>query len=439
MASETRGSDGTPPAGDRVRRPAPTIDLTATEISKEPSGPRDMAAENHATPAEDSGANEPPRFEHQGPDAHESESGPAGVGDSDRESASVRFSTLPWGLLAAGLIGAILVVGLSSLMSYMGWVGPNNDEGADLDARLAPIERQLQALANRPPSLPAVAPKALADLSARVDKAEAALARPPSQKDDTALTDRVASTESALKSLTDSIAALKQRTESLATTTASAQAGASEASDLAGRMAALETAVKKLTSEQKTLADDVQQQAKNSANARTMRQALLAANLRSAVERGGPFADELDAVKPFVSDAKLLAPLTPFAATGVASVDTLRRELAGLLPALQKTSRTVESNGGFFDRLQASAERLVRIRRIDETGGNDTGSILARAESKAGQADVDGALAELAKLPPSTRAPVEPWIEKAKARNDAVYAARRIAADAFAALAKASG
>src|SRR5690348_8940523 len=259
MASEARGSDGTPPAGDRMRRPAPTIDLTATEISKETSGPHDTAAENHAAPAEDSGASEQPRFEDQRPGAHETESGRAGAGDGDREPASGRFSTLPWGLLAAGLIGAVVVVGLSALMSHTGWVGRNNDAAAALDARLAPIERHLQALANRPPP-PAVDPKALADLSARLDKAEAALARPPSQTNDTALTDRLASAESALKSLTDSIGALKQRTESLATTTASAQAGASEASDLADRMAALETAVKTLTNEQKTLTDDVQQQ-----------------------------------------------------------------------------------------------------------------------------------------------------------------------------------
>ena len=50
-------------------------------------------------------------------------------------------------------------------------------------------------------------------------------------------------------------------------------------------------------------------------------------------------------------------------------------------------------------RLQANAEKLVRIRPIEETSGNDPLAIVARIEIRAAQADIAGALAELAKLP----------------------------------------
>ncbi len=57
-------------------------------------------------------------------------------------------------------------------------------------------------------------------------------------------------------------------------------------------------------------------------------------------------------------------------------------------------------DGGFLDRLQANAEKLVRIRPVDEEPrGDDRGAILARIEQRAAQGNISGALAELAKLP----------------------------------------
>jgi hypothetical protein len=52
------------------------------------------------------------------------------------------------------------------------------------------------------------------------------------------------------------------------------------------------------------------------------------------------------------------------------------------------------------------------------------------------QADLPGALTELAKLPAPARAAAQAWIAKAQARLAAVAASRRFAAEAFAALGK---
>jgi hypothetical protein len=101
---------------------------------------------------------------------------------------------------------------------------------------------------------------------------------------------------------------------------------------------------------------------------------------------------------------------------------------------LRAAGESSSAGGGFLERLQANAEKLVRIRPIDEVHGDDRGAILARIERRAARADIAGALAELDKLPPEARGPAQGWIAKAQARNKAVEASRRIAADAVAAL-----
>ena len=116
------------------------------------------------------------------------------------------------------------------------------------------------------------------------------------------------------------------------------------------------------------------------------------------------------------SDPKILAPLEPFATTGVPTAAVLARELLGLTPALPQAAGAPGARRRFLEKLQAGAEKLVRIRPLDEVAGNDPAAIVARIEVKASQADISGALAELAKLPAVARAPAEAWIKKAQLR-----------------------
>jgi hypothetical protein len=174
---------------------------------------------------------------------------------------------------------------------------------------------------------------------------------------------------------------------------------------------------------------------------RVMRTALLAASLRDAVARGEPYAPELSALAPNVPDKARLAPLEPFAATGVPSETVLARELSELVPKLRPAAPAAAagnsgSGGGVLDRLQASAEKLVRIRRVDETPGDDPAAIVSRIEASASRNDIDAARADLAKLPDAARAPAEAWIKKVEARRAARDAARRLASDTAAALGK---
>jgi hypothetical protein len=158
--------------------------------------------------------------------------------------------------------------------------------------------------------------------------------------------------------------------------------------------------------------------------------------LREAVLRGEPYAADLKTAKSLAADPKVLAPLEPFAASGVPTAAALGRELAGLLPALRKVAAPGTQSDSFLERLQANAERLVRVRPVGAPSGDAPDKILARVNEAATHSNIDAALVEFAKLPANVRAPAEAWIKKAQGRHAAIEASRRFDADALGALAR---
>lgn len=376
---------------DKPRRRPPTIDLTATEVE----------AERAAGAGE---ASEPPS---------------AGTPPSpDR----VR----PYAIGAFG--GAILVM---LIIGGLWWTG-----------LLLPREAAAPA-----PVVANTDSKALDALSARLAKVESALAAP---RDDPALAARLAAAEGGTKSIADSLAALNRRLDTIEGAARDARNRADEASaaadavrragqnnvqrsDIDGlvtRIAALERSVKAMSDE---LAKRVS--ASGDSGARLV---VAAEALRTAVERGDPYAPALAAVKALGADQKALSALAPFAASGVPSAASLAQELSVLMPAIRQASGMTPNEGGFLDRLQANAQKLVRVTPIDAPAGDDPGAVIARIEVDASRADIDAAITEIAKLPANPRGAAAPWVEKAQARDAAIAAGRRIASDALAALAKPS-
>jgi len=119
----------------------------------------------------------------------------------------------------------------------------------------------------------------------------------------------------------------------------------------------------------------------------------------------------------------------------VPSDTALGQELAATIQPMLRAASEPPRDVGFLDRLQANAEKLVRIRPVaEEPRGNDRSAVLARIEQRAARGNVSGALTEINKLPPEGQAPFKAWIAKADARNKALDASRRLAADAVAAL-----
>jgi hypothetical protein len=437
-------------APDAKRRRPATIDLKATEIASEPvksAEPVEKTAETpRAAPAPEaaaaaSAAPEPPR--------------PPGASSwrpdwLDAAALNERFSglrdRLDWRLAGAGLAGAAAMFLLFLVVWGAGAFTPR-DEVTPLATRIAGLEKQLRDLSARPQPTPAADPR-IAELATRVAATEQGLtkaeqAAPRAAPADQALTARVAALETAVRPLAE----IGSRLDGASTAARDAKSRADAAFDTAQKNVAAPAAQAADHKEIEALAARVAalEQALKSSEARVAatagadkagRLAFVAVALRATVERGDPFVQELAAVRPLVVDAKALGPLEPFAASGVPRASALARELSSLTTPMLAAAGGPPREG-FIDRLQANAERLVRIRPINEAPGDDPATVIGRADVKATHGDVAGAVAELGGLPAAVRAPAEGFIARAKAREAALAAARKLADDAVGALAKA--
>ena len=160
---------------------------------------------------------------------------------------------------------------------------------------------------------------------------------------------------------------------------------------------------------------------------KAVRAAVVTAALRNAVERDRPFATELAAARTIGLDEGTLASLAPFAATGLPRRADLFRDLSALLPELRRASAPPGQDLGYLDRLQASAVRMLNIRRVKDEPGDDPSAILSRIEFRMAHEDVEAIVAELDKLPSQAKELAQPWRTKALARRDALQAARLMA------------
>jgi hypothetical protein len=104
---------------------------------------------------------------------------------------------------------------------------------------------------------------------------------------------------------------------------------------------------------------------------------------------------------------------------------------------MQRAAVPASADDSFLGRLEAHAQNLVRVTPVDAQSapsGDDAFSVMARINGEAARADIAGALADIARLPEPARALAADWVKKAQAREAAIAASRRIAADALAAL-----
>jgi hypothetical protein len=211
----------------------------------------------------------------------------------------------------------------------------------------------------------------------------------------------------------------------------SQQGTRTEVAGLVGRLASVETQVKQV--------GDQVAEASVPKPDEGLRLALIAAGLRSALERSEPFTAELDAAKTAGIDGGLLAQLAPFASTGIPNVQDLFRELGALVPEMLKVSTPVAREGSYLDRLQAHAERLIRIRPVGDQAGDDPATVIGRIERDMARRDLPAVLAELDKLPAPAQAIAETWRKKALARQTAGDASAKLVAASFAKLGASTG
>lgn len=406
---DDRPEDGTAAEPGRPRREPPTIDLQATNVS-EASKPETKAEDKPAEQGEHAAA-EP---------AEEAAPDPV-------PSPSQRVS--PWAIAPiSGAVAAALVIGVGWVLGWPAVQAPapapqlNAAAIDDLTARIAGLESKTSK-----PAAPTADPAAAAKIDG-IEKSVAALR----------------SELTAARTQADKLASAVNEIKSLPRDGSAPAAAPVDLAPLEERLAQIERAAKA----QETQIAAIKAAEAKSAEAKAaeakpaddplLRRVVAASLLDVAVRHGDPFVAPLAAAKPLAQNADALKPLDAFAASGVPSVNALCRELVAIVPKLAPPAAVAETTGssGIVDRLKAGATKLVRIERADATG-TDRASVVARVTAAALRNDLNEARRELNALPPADRGPAQAWLDRADARDKALAASHKFAADAMAALATA--
>ena len=384
---------GPSPDLGRAKRPPPTIDLEASEVSSEPRNAGDDTQPQHAS-------QEPPSQE---PSAHE----PSPPQSSSQQPPATAISA--WVVaIVSGAVAASLVIGVGWIL---GWPA----------IPATPAAGQINSAV-------------IDDLSARIAGAESKASKAATAAADPTSAARIEALEKSLASLRGEVATARAQSEKLAAIVndvKSAPGGSSSPLDLIAineRIAAIERAARaqENATENAKPADDV-----------PLRRIVAAALLDVLVRTGDPYPAALTAAKSLATNPDALKPLEGFAAKGVPNANALSRELLTLVPKLSPPAQpdNATTGSGIVERLQAGASKLVRIERTD-TVGNDRGAVVARATAAALRNELADARRELNTLAPADRAAAQAWLDKCDARDAALAASRSFAAETMASLAK---
>ena len=390
---------GPSPDVGRAKRPPPTIELEASEVSSEPRKAGDDTQPEHIS--------QPPSEEPRSQGS--SSEKPSSHQPSSREPVAAPISA--WVVAAvSGAVAAALVIGVGWIL---GWPA----------IPATPAAGQINSAV-------------IDDLSARIAGVESKAGKAATAAPDPASAARIEALEKSLAALGGEVAAARAQSEKLAAVVNDVKAtpgGSSSPVDLTAineRIAAIERAARaqstEIAQENAKPADDV-----------SLRRVVAAALLDVLVRIGDPYPAALAAAKSLATNPDALKPLDGFAAKGVPNANVLSRELLTLVPKLSPPAQAdnATTGSGIVERLQAGAAKLVRIERTD-TVGSDRGAVVARATAAALRNELADARRELNTLAPADRAAAQAWLDKCDARDAALAASRSFAAEAMAVLAK---
>ncbi len=419
--------------GGSGKRPAPTIEGTATEVSVDPAPDEtvspDVDAEAAKSDAEEVAAKRP-----KGPPPRTSPTELKG------------FVTH----LAAGLLGGL--IGVMALA--LAWNKLPVRQAAAPD--LKPLESRLSKLEAAP--APTTDAEALASLGTRVKTLEERKVETPPDLSD--LTDRVTRLEESLNALAEPakdggsvpdaavldarIGDLEQKLQGKIDSALAAQQAASatdvadlkkevgalnaklgalaeahlggDTSDLAPEINTLDQRISKLEAALPQLSSALDRSA---ATAKSGAAAIAFANLRNAVAAGRPYAAELAALRSLLSDTGDLGVLPAHAETGIPTMSALVANFETIAQASAAPAPPPE-HASLLDSMMASAKSAISIRRIGaDVTGDEPAAALARAEAPLKQGELPPAIKEVESLPAPSRGAFAGWLDDAKARLSA--------------------
>ncbi|MDX8518879.1 COG4223 family protein [Mesorhizobium dulcispinae] len=332
----------------------------------------------------------------------------------DRSSPASRRSGV--NMIAAGVIGGVVALAGAGLLQAVGLLGSPASGGAALDGvngEIASLRSEIAALKEAGDAGASAKVDRLSSAFDQVKSDIAALKSSAGQSSDgaalKALTDKVGQIETAVADLQKAGSAapvdLGPLNEKLAGLDALVKSAGEEAKAEDGRIAALEQSVQQL-------AGKVEAQASQPKIAL----AIAASALKAALDRGAPFATELDTFAAIAPDAPELGVLRGYAEKGVPTRATISAEAAAAANAMVEAATPVDQNAGFFQSLVSSAESLVKVRPVGAVEGKGAPETVARLEVAVNQGDYAKALGEYDTLPDAAKAAGADFAGKLKAR-----------------------
>jgi hypothetical protein len=166
--------------------------------------------------------------------------------------------------------------------------------------------------------------------------------------------------------------------------------------------------------------------------------AIVAESLLLKLDSGGQFSGELAALENLGVPQASLAPLRAASESTVSSEPQLTARFATLVPGIieSESAKQASADEGFLDRVTRHAKGLVHIRRVGDAEAAGVQGFVERIEKALAEHDLKAAYQAWNELPSPGKTVSESWGEAAKARLDALNAARSIEAEAVAVLGK---
>ncbi|MDX8514875.1 COG4223 family protein [Mesorhizobium captivum] len=364
---------------------------------------------------------EPKGFGYDFEDASATGSSSAASAPKPNESRDDDRGTSPSGragvrTIAAGVIGGVIALAGAGLLQAVGLLGSPASSGAQLDGVTGEIASLKSEIAALKETGDAGASAKVDGLSSALDQVKsdiAALKSSAGQGGDgaalKALKDKVGQIETAVADLQKAGSAapidLGPLNEKLAGLDALVKSAGDAAKAQDGRIAGLEQSMQQLSSKVEAQASQPK-----------IALAIAASALKAALDRGAPFATELDTFAAIAPDAPEIAVLRSYAEKGVPTRATIASEVDAAANAMVEAATPVDQNAGFFQSLMSSAESLVKVRPVGAVEGKGAPETVARIEVAVNQGDYAKALAEYDTLPDAAKAAGADFAGKLKAR-----------------------
>jgi hypothetical protein len=327
-------------------------------------------------------------------------------------------------LVATAVAGAVLGFGGTFGLHYF---GGSKFDGFASGERIAALNARIAAIEGKEDAASAASRAALAAMESRVTDAENAANK---------------AAESATSAQADAQKALASQPAAQEP----APGPAPVATDLGPLEARIETLEQKLAPLEAALAAPKadlrpqQDRADAAAGERSRAEAIavVAESLLRKLDSGGQFSGELAALENLSVPQASLAPLRAASESPVSSERQLTARFASLVPGIiaSETAKQASSDESFLDRLTRNAKGLLHVHRVGDAGAAGVEGFVARIENALTDHDLEAALKAWNELP-AAATNSENWGEAAKARLDALNAARSIEAKAVAVLGKA--